>query len=165
MGGAKVLLDGKELGLFYVSPKQINAALPDNAAGFLKLTVETASGRSSVNLVIEAAHPAVFTADSTGTGAAAAINFRNGAPVTAANPLRANDFVELFLTGLGATTQPVLTIGGTACPVTYAGPAPGFVGLDQINCKIPEGLTANPAAILKVSSGGRDSNRTTVAVE
>jgi uncharacterized protein (TIGR03437 family) len=114
---------------------------------------------------VEAAHPAVFTQDSTGAGPAAAINASDGMPVSSSNPLHMSDYMELFLTGLGATTQPVVTIGGSSCPVTYAGPAPGFVGLDQINCQVPSGLAANPAAVLIVTAGARSSNVTTIAVE
>ncbi len=165
LSDAQVMLNGEALQLFYVSAKQINAALPDTAASYTQLTVKNSAGESSVHIVVEHAHPAVFTQDSTGSGAAAAINFRNGAPVTASNPLRAGDFMELFLTGLGATTQALVTIAGTSCPVTYTGPAPGFVGLDQINCQVPAGLNADPAAALVVTAANRKSNLTTVAVE
>ena len=95
--------------------------------------------------------------------------------MTRDNPLRPSDYVELFLTGLGGTTNrqgldfanqvPAVTIGGADCPVTYAGAAPGFVGLDQINCRVPAGLAANASASVVVSSGGRTSNVATVAVE
>ena len=108
-------------------------------------------------------------------GTAAAINARNGLLVTRDNPLRPNDYMELFLTGLGSTTHrqgldfanqvPTVNIGGTDCPVTYAGAAPGFVGLDQINCKVPAGLAANTSAAVVVSSGARTSNMATIAVE
>jgi uncharacterized protein (TIGR03437 family) len=165
LSGAQVMLNGSALELFYVSPQQINAALPGTASGFMQLTVQNSSGASTVNIVVESAHPAIFTQDSTGAGPAAAIDARNGLPVSSGNPLHASDYMELFLTGLGASTQPLVTIGGSSCPVTYAGPAPGFVGLDQINCQVPPGLSANPATILTVTSGARSSNVTTVAVE
>ena len=29
------------------------------------------------------------------------------------------------------------------CPVSFAGAAPGFVGLDQINCAIPSGISSS----------------------
>jgi uncharacterized protein (TIGR03437 family) len=83
--------------------------------------------------------------------------------------------MELFLTGLGGTTNrqgldfanqlPTVTIGGADCPVTYAGAAPGFVGLDQINCKVPAGLAANSSAAVVVSSGGRTSNLATIVLD
>jgi uncharacterized protein (TIGR03437 family) len=165
LSDAQVQLNGSALELFYVSPKQINAVLPGAAAGFMTLTVQNSSGTSTVNVVIEATHPAVFTQDSTGAGAAAAINASNGMPVSSGNPLHASDYMELFLTGLGATAAAQVTVEGVSCPVTYAGPAPGFVGLNQINCQIPSGLAANPAAPLTVTAGARTSNVTTVAIE
>lgn len=36
------------------------------------------------------------------------------------------------------------TIGGVNAPVIYAGVAPGYVGLEQINLQIPDSLMANP---------------------
>jgi uncharacterized protein (TIGR03437 family) len=176
LSDAQVMLNGSPLGLLYVSPGQINALLPANTApGLFKLTVQNTSGTSNVNLMLEAAHPAIFTIDQSGTGAAAAINARNGLVVTRDNPLRANDYMELFLTGLGSTTKrqgldfanqvPTVTIAGVDCPVTFAGAAPGFVGLDQINCRVPQGLVVNVSAAVVVSSGGRTSNAATIAVD
>jgi len=176
LSDAQVMLNGSPLGLLYASPAQINALLPDNTTpGLVKLTVQNSSGTSNVNLMLEAAQPAIFTRDQSGTGAAAAINTRNGLPVTSGNPLRPNDYMELFLTGLGDTTHrqgldfanqvPTVTIGGADCPVTYAGRAPGFVGLDQINCRVPADLAANASAAVVVSSGESTSNVATIAVE
>jgi uncharacterized protein (TIGR03437 family) len=176
LSDAQVMLNGSPLGLLYVSSTQINVLLPDNMTpGLVKLTVQNSSGMSNVNLMLEAAQPAIFTRDQSGTGAAAAINARNGLPVTHDNPLRPNDYMELFLTGLGNTTRrqgldfanqvPTVTIGGADCPVNYAGRAPGFVGLDQINCKVPAGLAANASAAVVVKSGDRTSNVATIAVE
>ena len=101
----------------------------------------------------EAAAPAIFTQDSSGTGPASALKATDQSLVTADNPLHAGDSVELYATGLGLTTprngldyavqQPTVTVGGVACPVTFAGAAPNYVGLDQINCTIPRGLTSS----------------------
>jgi uncharacterized protein (TIGR03437 family) len=165
LSDAQVMLNGSALELFYVSPQQINAVLPKTAAGFMKLTVQNSSGTSTVNVVVEAVHPAVFTEDTTGSGPAAAINASNGMLVSSGNPLHASDYMELFLTGLGAATEAQVTIEGVSCPVSYAGPAPDFVGLNQINCQIPSGMAANPTAPLTVTAGARSSNVTTVAIE
>ena len=172
LSDAQVLVDDTPLPLFYVSALQINAALPDNVSGLVKLTVKNGSGTHAVNLLIEPARPAIFTANGAGIGLAAAIRWNNGGAVAASNPLRAGDFVELFISGLGTLTasgnanqMPTVTIAGANCPVTYAGAAPGFTGLDQINCQIPGGLGANPAATLTVSVGGRTSNAATLVLE
>jgi uncharacterized protein (TIGR03437 family) len=42
--------------------------------------------------------------------------------------------------------------------VLYAGRAPGFAGLDQINFTVPSGATGGATAALRVESAGRVSN-------
>lgn len=169
-----VRLNGALIGLLYVSPQQINAVLPDGISGLTQLTVQNSAGSQTLNLFIEPAFPAVFSIAQTGGGAAAALNAANNTTVSASNPLHAGDYLELFLTGLGSTSsvngldvakqQPTVTIGGLDCPVTFAGAAPGFTGLDQINCRVPSGLGAQAAPVV-VQSGVRSSAVTTVAVQ
>jgi uncharacterized protein (TIGR03437 family) len=173
LAGVRVALGEERAGLLAVSGGQINAMVPETASGLMKLTVENAAGRHSVNVLIEPAAPAVFTQDMSGRGAAAALK-TDYTLVTAANPLHAGEYVQIFLTGLGKTTrrdgfdyadqQPVVTIGGADCPVDYAGRAPLYPGLDQINCMVPAGVS-NVAAPLVVVSGGRASRSATIAVQ
>ena len=65
-------------------------------------------------------------------------------PVLAQNaltkPARPGDFVTLWGTGLGAVSQDRVSVllGGHPFPVSYAGPAPGFPGTDQINFQVPD---------------------------
>ncbi len=71
-------------------------------------------------------------------------------------------FLVLFGTGLrgakdedgnaanGVAERVEITIGGVKAEVHYAGVAPGFAGLDQINVLIPDAALANPAAEVKV---------------
>jgi uncharacterized protein (TIGR03437 family) len=176
LAGVQAMVNGSPIQLYFVSSAQIDAIIPDNATGLVKLTVQNSSGSNSVNVLVEAAVPAIFTQNGSGSGPASALNASNASSlVTASNPLRAGDYVSLFLTGLGATTnrdgldwanqQPTVTIAGRPCAVSYAGRAPGFQGLDQINCQVPTGLTADPAAQIIVYSGSRGSNVATVAVQ
>jgi uncharacterized protein (TIGR03437 family) len=175
LSDAQVSLNGSPIGLNYVSGIQINAVLPDTASGLAKLTVHNGGGSHTVNVLIEAAVPAIFTQDSSGSGPASARNALNNSIITPANPLHAGDYVELFATGLGATTlmngleyanqQPTVTISGMNCPVTFAGRAPGFVGLDQINCVVPAGIGSNSVAPVVIVSGNRTSNVATLAIQ
>ena len=51
--------------------------------------------------------------------------------------------MEIYATGLGVRPEGVaVTIGGQAATVLYAGLAPGFVGLNQVNVTTPAGLAA-----------------------
>lgn len=112
-------------------------------------------------------------------------------PGFASRPARANDVLIIFLNGLGpvtppiedgrnsfdqdglrlrtAVTQPTVTIGGVAIPpgnVVFAGLAPEFVGLNQINLIVPAGLAANAAAPIVITSGNVSSRGdVTIAVQ
>ena len=165
--------NNEPLAILYNGSQQINALLPaDLPVGLMKLQLQNSAGSQTINLYVEPAYPAVFTL---ANNTAAAVDANTGQIVTATTPLRPGDYVELYLTGLGVTSrsngfdvanvQPTVTIAGVNCPVTYAGAAPGFPGLDQINCIVPSsGLSASSAAAVVVTSGLRSSPVTTVAV-
>src|SRR5262249_51638148 len=55
------------------------------------------------------------------------------------NPARPGQYVILWGTGLGTATTADVTVelGGKDIAPTYAGPSPGFPGVDQINFQIP----------------------------
>ena len=176
LSDAQVSFNGTPIPLSYVSAPQINGVIPDDASGLATLMVSNGSGKRAVNVFVEAAVPAIFTLDGSGTGPAAAINAANNGVVSSSNPLHAGDYVELYATGLGATTnkggldyanqQPTVMIGGENCPVTYAGRAPGYMGLDQINCIVPAVPTSRLGApVVIVTSGTRSSNAAILAVE
>lgn len=86
-------------------------------------------------------------------------------PVMAQNTLthspKPGDFVTIWGTGLGQSTDtPTVLLGGHPVVPSYAGPAPGLPGTDQINFQIP----ADPAipngcyVALAVNAGGYTSN-------
>ena len=133
--GSTVSVNGQTLALNYSSDHQINALLPDNVMGLAKLMVNNSQGRETVNIFIENSVPAVFTTDGSGTGKAATI--------------RTGNFVSLYLTGLGISSGlPTVMLNGTPASVTYAGPAPGFPGLDQINIQMPAGVASGTVVVI-----------------
>jgi uncharacterized protein (TIGR03437 family) len=174
LADVQVLVGGSPIPLYYASATQINAVLPDSVSGLTQVTVQNSSGKHSVNVYVEAAAPAIFTQDSSGTGPASARKASDQSLVTANNPLHAGETVELYATGLGTTApsngldnavqQPTVTVGGVACPVTFAGAAPTYIGLDQINCKIPAAVS-NLSAPVVITSGNRTSNTATLAIQ
>ncbi len=169
-----VLVNGATATLYYTSANQINALLPDSASGLTTITVQTSTGKNTVNVYVETAAPAIFTQDSSGTGPVSALKASDQSLVTADNPLHSGDAVELYGTGLGLTSpsngfdnavqQPTVTVGGVACPVSFAGAAPNFSGLDQINCTIPADAAASLSAPVVITSGDRISNTATLAI-
>ena len=80
---------------------------------------------------------------------------------TAARPLERDEYAFLYVSGLGAVANapadgaggPVsppatamadvrVTLGGVPCEVQFAGLAPGFAGVYQVNFRVPAGAAA-----------------------
>ena len=148
LGGTVVAVNGRRIPLLYAGPNQINAYLPQDLSTLSTFSVVTSTGSDTTNLVHVPATPAIFTVNGRGTGAAAAINALTGGLIFA-NGIAAGEYVTLFVTGLGRTVRSgnvdvaviTPTIGihprTEEIPVIFAGLAPGFVGLYQINFQIP----------------------------
>jgi uncharacterized protein (TIGR03437 family) len=175
LGGTTVTIDGKSAYLNYVSPTQLNVQAPNSStAGNVTVTVANSSGSSSASVAMQAVMPGLFTASNyvlaarpsdgviiNGTGASAA-----GYSTAAA--ARPGDVLEVFATGLGATTTavapglvfsgayatasaPTVAIGSTTAPVLYSGLI--GAGLYQINLTIPAGLAAGTYPVVVTQSG------------
>jgi uncharacterized protein (TIGR03437 family) len=160
VNGVQVFFGDHPAPLFFVRGDQINAQVPFEVAGLSEMPVrvvfgETESNRAMVRVL--AAHPGVF-------------DFINNQDLTrnsAQNPEAPGNVVVLAVTGTGLlspvllTGQPApaglfsvpslpveLTIGGEPAPIEFIGAAPGFVGLIQINARIPPGLAAGEQSIV-----------------
>jgi uncharacterized protein (TIGR03437 family) len=91
--------------------------------------------------------------------------------------------VQIFATGLGTTnpvvapgqpapaSPPALTtqavqaqIGGLPAQVQFAGLAPNFVGLYQVNVVVPAGVAPGDAVPLILTQAGVPSNKVTLAI-
>jgi len=72
----------------------------------------------------------------------------------------------LFATGQGQGSGPVnLNIGGYSAVLDYAGPAPGFPGLMQINAEIPGGFLPPGIQPVTLTIGNASSpDRVTIAL-
>ena len=66
---------------------------------------------------------------------------------------------------LAQTKAPVtVTMGGQNAPVSFAGLAPGFVGLYQINAVVPSGIAPGDAVPLTLSVSGQTGPQSLLAV-
>jgi uncharacterized protein (TIGR03437 family) len=168
--------------LFYVSPWQINAQIPyETAPGTAQIQVSSGAGNATLRVQVTAAAPAIFTVNSSGSGAGAIEHALSGQLVTSTNPAAAGEVVAVYCTGLGAvspsisdgaagrvppaqTVMPVTaSIAGAPASVIFAGLAPGFAGLYQVNVLIPAG-TAAGTQNLRISTNGSASNTVSIAV-
>jgi uncharacterized protein (TIGR03437 family) len=171
------------------APGLINAVLPyDIPAGVPQQLVVVNGGAMSLpeTLALAPAQPSVFTLDASGQGAGLILvvhsdgsYFVNGSGGSAT----AGDALVIYAAGLGSVSPPVpagtaapasstsqttipvtVTIGGISAPVAFAGLAPGFVGLYQINATVPPGIAPGANVPVVVSVGGASSSPVTVPI-
>jgi uncharacterized protein (TIGR03437 family) len=137
------LLFGGEPGtVFYAGIGQINALAPmdltPNSITDIGIMVGGTKVADVPSQVVSAA-PGIFTTGN-GTGQAAAVN-QDGTLNSASNPAARGSIVSLYATGQGQAAGAVsLKIGLYPAQLLYAGPAPGFPGLMQINAQVPAGF-------------------------
>jgi uncharacterized protein (TIGR03437 family) len=176
-----VTVGGKSAPLVFVSAKQINAQVPyDIPLGDGVPVVVTVNGKASpaVNVSVVPAAPGVFQ-----FGEKRAVVQNADATVnTAENGAEANSYVVAYLTGAGDVDNPVqtgspavgsplsrhknnvtATINGVPAEVAFAGLTPQFIGLTQVNLKVPS-MPAGTYALV-VAAGGQQSNSVMVTVK
>ncbi len=164
----QVLFDGKAATIFYTSPTQVNALAPaslsPNSTTDLRIVVKGAAiGEASLSVV--SAMPGLFTI-ANGQGPAAANN-QDGSINSSANPATRGFVISLYATGGGSDVgNAKVIIGGYLSDVLFAGPAPGFPGLEQINVRVPAGfLPPGIEPVVLVIDGAASQSGVTVAVQ
>jgi uncharacterized protein (TIGR03437 family) len=156
----------------YVSPTQVNVQVPWELQGqskaFVKLMLWDANWNDTtsadpatratvqVNLADTAPGFFLFSESFAGCACPAAVDLSGGL-ITASNPIKRGQFVQIYMNGLGPVTnqpasgnpsvatalpetktRPTVTIGGVHQTVQFSGLAPGFVGLYQLNVQIAD---------------------------
>jgi len=103
--------------------------------------------------------------------------------VSSSSPAKPGEYLIMYLTGLGATdpsvpsgypgpstapfaqvtNQPIVTVGSQTANVSFAGLAPGFVGLYQINFQVPASASSGVLEV-DVTQNGVAANPTLLPV-
>lgn len=177
--------------LFFVSPGQCNYELPAGTAlGTATVTIISGDGRISIGTVTVAAlAPAIFTANSSGQGVAAAEVYRvRGNVVTIEQAARFDAPAGIFVPNpidLGPPEEQIIlvlygtgirfnsglsnvttTVGGTNVPVAYANLVAAFVGLDQVNLgPIPRSLIGRGVVNIALTVDNTVANAVTIAIK
>ncbi len=164
-GHTQLLFDGKPATIFYAGTNQINALAPldlaPNSSTQLSITVNGVRIADFPSAVV-ASWPGLFTL-ANGTGQAAATN-QDGSLNADVNPAERGSIISLYGTGEGSDVSVVsLKIGGYSADLIYAGPAPGFPGLMQINARVPSGFLP-PGIHLVVLSIGTAASQSGVTI-
>ena len=171
--------------LLYVSPGQINFLVPDGTApGLATLVVAGQTFTTAVQPVA----PTLFSMNGAGSGVAAAtaIRVQAGDPSLQASVpvfqctgsscasvpivlgIDTPVYVSFFGTGIrnrSSLANVTATINGIGVPVLYAGPAPGFTGLDQVNVGLVLGLRGSGESKVAMMVDGLAANTVTINVQ
>jgi uncharacterized protein (TIGR03437 family) len=180
LGGVSVSVNGQSAPLLYVTPTQVNFQVPwETALGTASVTVNVNGGASnSITVSVLGAAPGLF---STSSGHAVVQNsdFTLNDP---GNPAKVGSTIVAYLSGSGpvdtpvadgaatpigplvsATSQSSATIGSSPAQVAFAGLAPGFVGLVQVNIVVPADLQTGDYP-LAITIGNETSNPAPISV-
>jgi uncharacterized protein (TIGR03437 family) len=193
LGGASLAVTDsagvhRSASLLYASAGQLNFVVPGDAASGAASVADTAGGvTQTFPVVVHTVAPALFSMSGRGTGVAAAV----AVTVPAANPQQQSFppvfqcaasgcssvpvalgtdhavYVSFYGTGIrnrSALSAVAVTIGGVNAPVQYAGAAPGFVGLDQVNVLLPLTLGGRGESNVVLTVDGEISNTVTINV-
>ena len=152
----------------------------DAPAGTLPLSVQSATGAATVQMLLAETSPVIFLDPD---GSPWLLNAETGTPLDAQHPARGGSHVQILCTGLGRVrpdwptgqaaplTDPPQVIAGvrvllgdTPLEVTRATLAPGYVGYYLVEAVLPAAVNAGPA-VLTLQSAGRSSNAVSLYLE
>lgn len=187
VGGTTVTVGGLPAFIDYVSPGQVNAQVPSGVApGTQPVVVTTAGGSSTAYMItVNPTEPGLLAPSSfvlnnqqyavalfAGTLTYA---FPGTLPGITAKRANVGDNLTLYGVGFGPVTPNIpageiasqtsalsslqVYIGGVPASVTYAGLAPGYVGLYQINIVVPS-VPASDTLPLTFSLNGAPGSQT-----
>ena len=107
--------------------------------------------------------PAVLLSTPNG---AAAIQHADYSLVTPENPAVAGEIVLIYCTGLaeGGLLPPQVSIGGRTAEVLWFGDTPGYVGLNQINARVPNTVSGSGTASVRLSYLSRPGNAVSMSI-
>lgn len=174
--------------LHFVSPEQVNVQIPWELEGVNRVLVKVSQGwdfsTALYQLPLSALSPAVFDyrEPPSGRPLALVLDERNRL-VGTSNPARRGSIIQVYANGLGPVdvpqksgepapsdrlvhtrTRPAVTIGGRTAGVEFSGLAPGYVGLYQVNVRIPADAPAGYQPLV-ISIGGVESKPAALPIE
>jgi uncharacterized protein (TIGR03437 family) len=175
------------------SDDQINAQLPweiGTGTGVVNVMVTTPNGTSlPVAVNFAPSMPGIFSSPAGGQSYGIAVNSADSSLVwpqtlaANAHPATAGNVLIIYATGLGAvdhtpadgsipgvltTTMmtPTVLFGGVPGTVLFSGLAPQFVGVNQLNVQVPNGVTPGSVVPLQIQVNGFTStNQVVVAIQ
>ncbi len=162
-----------------VASQQLPMLLSVNNALTLPITLDIVPNAPGVLSAFDGPTP-----PSTQDGAHIVAQHLNGSSVTSASPAKPGEYLVMYMAGLGATdppvpsgqpapgapstlaaltVQPIVTVDKLPSNVVFAGLAPTFVGLYQIDFQVPPGASSGDD-VVTVTQNGIAANQTLLPV-
>ena len=183
LANTSVTVNGTAAPIIYASATQTAILVPYALAGTSSATIVVtyqSQTTGTFSAPVAPTAPGIFTANSSGGGAAVAYN-EDGSLNSATNAASAGSVVTIYATGAGMTEPPgqdglvegdilrtpvaqvSMTIGGKAAPVIYSGSSPGQLSaILQVEAVVPSG--AGTGAVPVVLTVGQASSQTNATV-
>ncbi len=182
LSSVTVRMNGLAVPLFFVAPGQVAFQIPweyaNSAQAALSIDVGSVAGVAQ-SFALGTASPAIFTIPPTGKGQGAIVIAVTGELRAAAR----GEVVSIYCTGLGSvsnrpatgaagldtplsmtTTTPVVMIDGKPAQVLFSGLAPTFVGLYQVNVRVPDNAASGVVPVT-IAVGSAASVAVTMVVQ
>ena len=186
LAGVTAKLAGTDVPLFFSDTGQLNAQIPFElpSGGTFPLVITMGGLGSSPELItLTNTQPGIFTVAQSGSGPGV-ITDALGTLIDTSNPAQRGQVVIVYSTGLGPTNPTVptgeatpfgplarvadgvtVTVGGVPAAVDFAGLTPGFVGLYQVNVRIPDNAPLGDGAELFLEQNQIRSNTVTLVIQ
>jgi endo-1,4-beta-xylanase len=158
LGNVQVTVNGTPAPLYYVSPGQVDFQIPYSVApgsALVQVTSNGTAGRSAA-ITVQPAAPSILTYVDGSGNTRAVVQNQDYTINSATNCAAPGSYLTAYLIGSGPLNHPIptgaaapssplssetltttATMGTTAATVTFAGMAPGFVGLMQVDLQAP----------------------------
>lgn len=170
LGGVQVNINGSPAPIYYVSASQVSVVVPSTAPGdgspLTFQVIYNGNQSNTVTLYSGATSPGAYSVNQDGVSASI-VHHADGSNVTSSSPAKVGETVIMAFNGLGPTNPSVAAgsagpstaplaqltnqlfvyIDGVQATVSFAGLAPGFAGLYQLNVVVPSGVSSGLVGI------------------
>ncbi len=183
LGGLTARVGDRILPLFFVSPQQINAQLPDDLAAGSQVLIVSPSGMADVRAPFTVVRnaPGLFPVAVDGQAMAMVVH-EDGSPVTADAPAKSGELLTVYGTGFGPAERPrpegfpipqtpsynivdgvTLQVGTLTVAAENAFAVPGRCGVDAVQFRLDGSVTGTVTLLVTVN--GTDSNTLMLPVQ
>lgn len=168
--GVQVTIEGRAVPVLSFDDSQVNIYIPEAAGTGIGSVVVYVNGNviAADDATVSNDNPGIFTTAQTGAGEAVALLVSGMQYTRAPFDAKTNgqaSVIAFFGTGWRNSLPLSVSIGGQKAVVEYAGPSGGFNGLDQINVRIPNGVSGAASVVITTASGATSRSETVVSIE